>query len=245
MKKSATALIIVFLTSVIFTGYSPLYSENGDSKIMAVDTSAGLKMRSGPDQKSDVLAVIPNGKTVIVIEEKPEEMTIGNRKGKWCKVEYDGKTGWVFGGFLKESNESSISLLNTLPISGRLRSLNNDSGSFVIAEYCDFDGYIELDIVCGEFEGMTQCRESNGKTECYCTVLRYSGRNKNELQFGGQKEIFKVIKKDNVYQLYSGLQLEYELTWPVKDKGVIYINKMPYAIPGASFPVRSGNCGNY
>lgn len=244
MKRSAV-LVRIMLISLLFTGLTLFNSVHGESKTMTVDTSAGLKMRSVPDQKSDVLVVIPNGKTVQVIEEKPEEMTIGSRTGKWCKVEYDGKTGWVFGGFLKESDDSSIALLDTLPISGPLRSLNNDSGKFVIAEYCDFNGYSEINIYCGEYEGSPQCRDNNGKLECYCTVVKYSGRNKKELQHDSHKEIVKVIKKDNVYQLYSALGLEYELTWPVKDKGVIYIGKEPYAIPGADFPVRKGNCSKY
>jgi hypothetical protein len=245
MKKFAYTVMTVFLIPVFFTGFSLLNSAHGEPKIMFVDTAAGLKMRKDPDQKAEVLVVIPNGKSVQIIEEKSEEMTIGSRTGKWCKVEFEGKTGWVFGGFLKQSDGGSIALLDNLPVSGRLKSLNNDSGKFVIAEYCDFDGYSEIDIICGEFEGSPQCRDNNGKTEYYCTVQRYSGRNKKELQFGGQKEIFKVVKKDNVYQLYSKSGLEYELTWPVKEKGVMYINKEPYAVPGEDFPVRKGKCGKY
>ena len=52
----------------------------------------GLNLRKEMDTRSERIAQIPDGSTVTVTEEFPE----------WCKVEYDGMTGYVLAKFLAE-----------------------------------------------------------------------------------------------------------------------------------------------
>jgi hypothetical protein len=59
-------------------------------------------MRSSSQLKSKIIAVIPEGTRVTLVSEKGKEITISGVKGKWSRVKWKGKTGWVFGGYLAE-----------------------------------------------------------------------------------------------------------------------------------------------
>jgi hypothetical protein len=51
-----------------------------------------LNLRKEPSSSADRITQIPDGSTVTVTEEEPS----------WCRVEYDGKTGWCMSMFLAE-----------------------------------------------------------------------------------------------------------------------------------------------
>ncbi len=71
-----------------------------DMKGKAIVTAkSGLKMRSQPGTDGEAIVLIP-GKSVVSIIEKGKEETISDKKSNWYKVTWEGKTGWVFGGFL-------------------------------------------------------------------------------------------------------------------------------------------------
>ena len=63
----------------------------------------GLRYRDTPDLKGKKLGVIPFREYVQIIEETGKDMTISGVTGKWSKVVWGKKTGWVFGGFLSSS----------------------------------------------------------------------------------------------------------------------------------------------
>ncbi len=67
-----------------------------------VNISDGLRMRETPDTSGKVIVVIPDKAEVKFISEKSETVTIGSTTGKWTEIEWQGKKGWVFGGFLKK-----------------------------------------------------------------------------------------------------------------------------------------------
>jgi hypothetical protein len=76
-----------------------------------VVSEGGLRLRNGPDLKAGILAVIPDGTEVQLLEEKPEVTMISGVNGKWTKVWAPTQgEGWVFGGYLFDSR----SLLKTL-----------------------------------------------------------------------------------------------------------------------------------
>ncbi|MEJ2663643.1 MAG: SH3 domain-containing protein [Spirochaetia bacterium] len=58
-------------------------------------------MRKEPNLKSEIIDVIPYDSRIKVMEESDSEVIISGVKGKWCKVEWRGKIGWAFGGYLK------------------------------------------------------------------------------------------------------------------------------------------------
>ncbi len=66
-----------------------------------VRTAAGLTMRENPGTSSKSIAVIPDGTTVKVLIKDNQQETIAGKTSVWCKVEWNGQRGWVFGGFLE------------------------------------------------------------------------------------------------------------------------------------------------
>ena len=65
-----------------------------------VQTAAGLTMRDQPGTSGKSIVVIPDGNTVKIISKGNSEETISNKTSVWYQVEWNGKRGWVFGGFL-------------------------------------------------------------------------------------------------------------------------------------------------
>jgi len=60
-----------------------------------------LALRSLPDSERGVrLAKIPHGTELEIIDCEPITRSIGGRSGRWCLVEYNGRTGWVFDAWL-------------------------------------------------------------------------------------------------------------------------------------------------
>src|SRR4030042_2221892 len=87
------------LITFIFINVFLIYSKENSRWITA---GQGLYMREAPDEKSKKIETIPYGKEVTFIEESGEDVTMLNTTGKWTKIEWNGKKGWVFGGFLND-----------------------------------------------------------------------------------------------------------------------------------------------
>lgn len=60
----------------------------------------GLQMMDVPDISGYKITVISKGQIVELLEESGEMITISGTTGKWSRVKWKNKTGWVFGGFL-------------------------------------------------------------------------------------------------------------------------------------------------
>lgn len=71
-----------------------------DTGIRYVAVKDGLNMREEPSPSGKKMLTIPYRQEVQKLEEGPESFTIDKTEGKWTKVTWKGKTGWVFGGFL-------------------------------------------------------------------------------------------------------------------------------------------------
>lgn len=72
-------------------------------KDLYVNARDGLRLRAAADQTGAVLDLVPYGTKVTILEEGPAIVTIGGASGRWCRVQWNGKTGWVFGGLLKNA----------------------------------------------------------------------------------------------------------------------------------------------
>ena len=66
-----------------------------------VAADKGLTMREQPGVSGKSIVIIPNGSTVKIFKKGDGEEKIGEKTAPWYQVEWDGKRGWVFGGFLK------------------------------------------------------------------------------------------------------------------------------------------------
>lgn len=77
-----------------------------ESNALWVIEKQGLRMRETPDQGGNVLGVIPYGAKVKYFSKQGEATTISGTSGTWANVEWDGKKGWVFDGFLGYNDPS-------------------------------------------------------------------------------------------------------------------------------------------
>ena len=78
--------------------------DQGGSPITATVNSPGdgfLALRNIPDADRGVrIAKIPHGSEVELNNCEKTQVTIAGRTGRWCQVEYSGRTGWVFDAWL-------------------------------------------------------------------------------------------------------------------------------------------------
>jgi len=77
--------------------YSKTDSKSADSYVTA---KGGLRMRDAASTKGKKAGLIPHGTKVEILETSGDDMTISSATGKWTKVKWGEKVGWVFGGFL-------------------------------------------------------------------------------------------------------------------------------------------------
>ncbi len=76
-------------------------------KSRKIISKGGLRMRDAPDISGTKIGVIPRGEIVELLEESGETITISGATGKWSRVKWKNKTGWVFGGFLSTDVKSA------------------------------------------------------------------------------------------------------------------------------------------
>lgn len=60
----------------------------------------GLILRTGPSKDTEKILTINYGSEIDIIEESKIYEKINSINANWIKVNYQGKTGWVFGGYL-------------------------------------------------------------------------------------------------------------------------------------------------
>jgi Bacterial SH3 domain len=96
--------IVLFVALAILCPSLPAVAEP-QFPTRIVDSEGGLRLRTSPDLKGQIIRVIPDGREVDLLEEKPELLVISGKTGKWSRVDTkDGLgEGWVFGGFLADS----------------------------------------------------------------------------------------------------------------------------------------------
>lgn len=74
-----------------------------EKKMRYIAASSGLSLRFAPRAGSRRVAVIPFRDEVNVEKESGRKRTIQGKTGRWSRVVWKGKKGWVFGGFLSET----------------------------------------------------------------------------------------------------------------------------------------------
>jgi len=66
-----------------------------------VNTTANeLNLRSQPNLSSDVVIKIPDSSAVKILYFDEEVLVLDGETGKWCKIKYADKEGWVWGNYL-------------------------------------------------------------------------------------------------------------------------------------------------
>ncbi len=95
MKKLLIVIIASLIASLFVSGICL-----ADQDRRRVRSLGGLNLRDAPSTSGKAISLVPNGVDVLVIEESGSATTIQGVSGRWTKVEWGGKRGWVFGGFL-------------------------------------------------------------------------------------------------------------------------------------------------
>ena len=123
----------VAIVLLFFFSFSVLH---GSSSSRWISASKGLRMRDKPSLKGKKIGVIPFNTKVTFLEEKGANIVLVGRKGRWTKVKWDKKRGWVFGGFLsrEKNNETSKGLLKSFP--GKWINIIKKDGEYVIYKHC-------------------------------------------------------------------------------------------------------------
>lgn len=77
---------------------SPVYNTLNEKRWVTGKT--GLILRNGPEKTAEKIELIPLFSEVHCLKEISEAETIDGKPGKWNYVEWEGKKGWAFGGYL-------------------------------------------------------------------------------------------------------------------------------------------------
>lgn len=103
MLRRQAIIVSIFILCCFVVSCMPGNDQSKQQKtIMArITARSGLNMRSKPALKAPVLAVIPHGGRVPVLGETGEPFPVEGKQGRWTKVVFNGKQGWVFGGYLR------------------------------------------------------------------------------------------------------------------------------------------------
>ena len=119
-------LLSIGVALAVFAGLmagacKPKASDNGVRYVAVKD---GLNMREEPSPTGKKMLTIPYRQEVQKLEEKPESFTIDKTEGKWTKVTWKDKQGWVFGGFLSSPS-----------VATQTENENNSSGNSVAERF--------------------------------------------------------------------------------------------------------------
>ncbi len=101
--KSTFLLMSLLVTAVVsraqYPAFSTIYNPGG---YLTVHATAGLSLREKPDVSSKVIEVIKLGEKVQVMDDPNEKVPYSSTgvPGHWVKVNYYGKIGYQFDGFL-------------------------------------------------------------------------------------------------------------------------------------------------
>jgi len=99
MKRNKVLFLGIICFLIINSNFIINCQENTEESRW-VTADVGLNMRDSPNLKAEKISLIPYGEKVLLIEETGDLITISGATGKWSKIKWKGKIGWVFGGFL-------------------------------------------------------------------------------------------------------------------------------------------------
>lgn len=114
---------------------------------MYVNAEGGLRIRAEPSQDAPAVGLIADRSEVRWSEKTATETMVGLRRAPWYKVEYEGKTGWVFGGFLEDHPPGTLcqKFPEDKAMSLKLRDLTGDVWSAGIDLAADGSGRYAMD----------------------------------------------------------------------------------------------------
>lgn len=77
------------------------HSEKYRQAFINID-SESLNMRDKPSLSSTIILQIPDSSKVDILFYDTQEFILAGKYGKWCRINYAGQEGWVWGNYLVE-----------------------------------------------------------------------------------------------------------------------------------------------
>jgi len=96
MKNLVVMLILAFAGTSLYPAASEEPIQN-NPKVIAF---SGLKLRAEPNKSGKVLKVIPFAQSVEILDTLDNVQSVEWLTGRWVKIKYEGRTGYVFDAFL-------------------------------------------------------------------------------------------------------------------------------------------------
>lgn len=77
-----------------------------DERFAFVNAAGGLNMRSAPTVAAEKIMTIPAGSRVKILSLSERKEKVGKTEDFWAQMDFGGKKGWVFNGFLSRDAAS-------------------------------------------------------------------------------------------------------------------------------------------
>ncbi len=114
--RHASILILLLVLAVPTSAGAPTIDAGGVT--LVVTAKHGLKLWETLGKDPKLLLAIPAGESVTLKSVLLETVTISGARGFWAFVDYKGKTGYAFSGFLKKKADPSFMFHDTASIAG-------------------------------------------------------------------------------------------------------------------------------
>jgi hypothetical protein len=116
-------LFLLFFTSLVIEAQEAVRCER--NVVYGVIAPSGLRMRSKPNTKSDIVVTVPYDSLVIACTETFGAFSTSETKGYWRSVQYHEHEGYMYDGFLIPRNSKRIMSSDIQASSEQKNSISN------------------------------------------------------------------------------------------------------------------------
>ncbi len=100
-EQMATLDIYKDSIAVLHKKMSDLKNQTPYRKAIVVTEANSLNMRASSSISGEVVIKIPDSSMVEILYYDQEVLVLDGETGKWCKIKYADKEGWVWGNYLE------------------------------------------------------------------------------------------------------------------------------------------------
>ncbi|MCB1144258.1 MAG: SH3 domain-containing protein [Leptospiraceae bacterium] len=83
-----------------YSSLSSSSSSNSRTRYGYINDKDGIRFRSGPGTQYQKLDLLSKGTRIEVLDTNGPEAFLNNARGRWYKIRYGGREGWIFGAFV-------------------------------------------------------------------------------------------------------------------------------------------------
>jgi hypothetical protein len=116
LMKSIAVMILLCAVAIPVQAGAPTADSGGLT--LVVTAKHGLKLWETVGKDPKLLTAIPTGESVTLKSVSLEMVTISGVKGFWAFVDYKGKAGYAFSGFLKRKTDAAFMFRDAASVAG-------------------------------------------------------------------------------------------------------------------------------